>query len=374
MKIHLIRSPEYSIEDLTEVYGLLNSFKGPMKFEMNDHQFNKKDFYFLNYDLYPEHNFNFESDKKKKEFIKELGYPLSFEELFSLCDSFRKKKRIKRNDYVVLITNRFNSLNWFSHCNNKKNIFIHAAEWEKFYIKAHHKYPVAYQVIENVLQNLMEIESLDGFNEFVHYHVRGCINDFCKDKREVILKLRTADICGSCLKRIEERDIEHEIINQTFQILEGLRSQFLFKKNVIRDKGPYTLLIDENYNFYIPQLGNVELKLTPLYKAIYILFIKNPEGIRLKDLDDHKSQLMKIYKEMEPPVLKNKENGLTTFEKTIKELTHPTDGTFSINKSKINKIIKDQLGDHLSKSFQISGKPGSPFRINLSRELIDIRF
>ncbi|MEZ4823162.1 MAG: hypothetical protein R2942_12390 [Ignavibacteria bacterium] len=175
-----------------------------MKFEMNDHEFDKKDFYFLNYDLYPHHNFKFDSDKKKKTFIKELGYPLSLEELFSLCDSFRKRYRIRKNDFVVLITNRFNSLNWFSHCNADKNAFIHAAEWEKFYINAYHKYPVAYQVIENVLEPYGS--GITGrYNEYVSLSCKRMHNDFCKDKREVILKLRTADICGSCFKRIEEK-------------------------------------------------------------------------------------------------------------------------------------------------------------------------
>ena len=219
MKIHLIRSPEYEIENQNEVYQLLKSYKGPMEFVMNGYEFSKKDFYFLRYELHPGHNFRFDSDLKKNSFIKERGYPLSWEELFSLCDHLRDEFRIKRNDFVVLLTYRFNSLNWFSHCNKEKNAFIHAAEWEKFSVNAHHKYPVAYQVIENVLQNLMGIDSSDGKNEFVHLDVKGCINDFCQDKREVILKLRTADICENCLNRILKNKIPSNLIDQVFQIL-----------------------------------------------------------------------------------------------------------------------------------------------------------
>ncbi|HMQ67675.1 MAG TPA: hypothetical protein PKA90_07160 [Ignavibacteria bacterium] len=367
IKIHLIRSPEYSSEDLTEVYELLNSFKGPMNFEMNDHEFNKKDFYFLNYDLYPRHNFKFDSDKKKKEFIKELGYPLSFEELFSLCDSFRKENLIGKNDFVVLITKRFNSLNWFSHCNNKKNVFIHAAEWEKFYIKAHHKYPVAYQVVENVLQNLMDIESLDGYNDFVHYHVRGCINDFCKDKREVILKLRTADICGSCMKRILNMNIPNSLIDQVFQILEGLRAQFLFNKAIKRFTGPYGLIVNDDYKLLMPHLGNTELKLEPLFKALYILFLKNPDGIRLNDLYNYKEELKNIYKRINLNVTPEEINN------RIIDMINPVEGSFNEKKSKINRRIKDQLGKTESEHFKISGNRGMPFKINLSPANIDIR-
>lgn len=367
MKIHLICSPEYNIEDLKEVYELLNSFKGTMEFYMSEYEFNKMDFNFLNYELYPEHNFKFESDKRKKTFIKELGYPLSFEELFSLCDSFRRKRRIRRNDFVVLITNRFNSLNWFSHCNADKNIFIHAAEWEKFHIRVHHKYPVAYQVIENILQNLMDIESLDGYNEFVHYHVRGCINDFCKDKREVILKLRTADICGSCLKRILEKEIPNSLIDHIFQILEGLRIQFLFNKGINRFTGPYGIIVNDDYMLLMPHLGNTELKLEPLFKTLYIFFLKNPDGIRLNDLVHYKEELKNIYKHINLYVSPEE------IDKRINDLINPIEGSFSEKKSKINKRIKDQLGKTDSVFFQISGNRGMPFKINLSPANIDIR-
>lgn len=368
MKIHLIRSPEYETENLKEVYQLLNSYKGPLKFVMNDYEFEENDFYFLRYKLHPHHNFKFESELKKIAFIKERGYPLSFEELFTLCDHFREQFRIKKNDYVVLLTYRFNSLNWFSHCNNKKNIFIQAAEWEKLYIKVHHKYPVAYQVIENILQNLMEIDSEDGYTEFIHYHVRGCINDFCKDKREVILKLRTADSCMSCLKRIVDKEIPGDLIDQVLQILEGLRTQFLFKKGINRITGPFSIFIDEDNKLLIPQLGNKELQLEPILCTLYILFLMNPDGIKLKDLVDFKTELKKIYKFMNPNTHPEQ------IEKSINDLTNPIGGSFSQKKSKINSNIKKQLGDTYSKDFLISGAKGQPFKINLSLQNKDIRF
>lgn len=366
MKIHLIRSPEYELENLKEVYELLNSYKGPMEFTMNDFLFDKNEFPFLQYELYPKHNFRIESEMKKVKFIKDWGYPLSWEELFKLCNYFRKKHRIKKNDFVILLTYRMNSLNWFSHCDKDNNAFIHAADWDKYYIRAHHKYPVAYQVIENVLQNLMEVDSLDGYNDFVHYYVRGCINDFCKDKREVILKLRTADICGSCYKRIIQKEIPIDLIDQVFQILEGLRSQFLFKKGINRTTGPFSIVVD-NYKLLIPQLGNKEIILEPLFSALYILFLKNPDGIKLKDLTEYKHELKTLYKYLNPNVPPDDN------EKRINELTNSLGGSFSQKKSKINKKIKEQLGETISQHFQIKGKPGQPFRINLSASNIDIR-
>ncbi len=368
MKIHLIRSPEYETKNLNEVCQLLSSYKGPLEFEMNGYEFAKDEFYFLQYALYPFHNFKFKSGFKKTNFIKDFGYPLSWEELFSLCSHFRRKFNINKNDFVFLLTYRVNSLNWFSHCNEERNGFIHAADWDKYYVQAHHKYPVAYQVIENVIQNLMKIETIDGPGEFVHFYSMGCINDFCLDKRQVILKLRTADICSDCFKRILKMKIRPDLIDQVLQILEGLRAQFLFKKGINRIAGPFSIVIDENFKLLIPQLGNKELILEPLFSTLYILLLKYPEGIRLKDLSDHNKELKNIYKKMNPNLSK------TQIDKSIYELTKPISGSFSQKKSKINKKITAQLGETISRQFQITGNRGEPFRISLSPDNTDIRF
>lgn len=368
MKIYLIRSPEYSSENLKEVFELLKTFPGPLEFVMKDYQFDKNEFYFLQYELYPNHNFKFESKIKKINFKKERGYPLSWEELFSLCTHFRKKFTVKKNDFVVLLTNRVNSLNWFSHCNEEKNVFIHAADWDKLYIKANYKYPIAYQVVENVLQNLMGIYSTEGNNEYAHLRPRGCINDFCKDKREVILKLRTGDICETCLKRMITREIPAHLIDQVFQILEGLRNQFLFKKNINRIAGPYSIYFNDDKKLIIPQLGNRELKLEPLLSTIYIFFLIHSDGVLMKNIVNHSSYLRKIYRILNPNTTPDQ------VKNTIEQLTKNDNKLLIQKKSKINKDIKKQLGNSIAEDFLISGSRGKPFKINLSLENKDISF
>jgi len=368
MKIHLIRTPEYDRNDLEEVHQILNSFSGPMKFKLNNFEFDKKNFYFLQEKHTTHANYRFESDIRKKMFKTERGFPLSWEELFLLCETYRKKKKIPKKDFIFLITHRNNTMNWFSHCNKERNGFIHAGDWEKFNVKVHHKFPVAYGVVENVLQTLMEINSENGLDECIHYQSQGCINDFCHDKRQVILKLRTADICESCLKRIQEMAISMNLVDQIFQILEGLRAQFLFRKGINRIAGPYSLIVDENYNLYVPQLGNKQLLSEPLFRTLYIFLLQNPEGILLKDLMKHRTELIQIYSRLSPYQTKRE------IEKRINDLSNPLFGSFSQKKSKINRNLKNLLGDTIAESFLISGKRGTPFKINLSPENIDIRF
>lgn len=354
-KIHLIKTSEYKAEYLKEIYYLLSSFKGPMEFKISNSETDRNKV----------KNNTFRN--KQKETDNSI-FLLSWEELFSHCRTYRKKNRIDKKDFVFLITNRYNMLNWFSLCNEVRNGFIHADGWEQYNVKTHHKYPVAYQIIENVLQVLMDIDLDNKDEDCIHYQSRGCINDFCLDKKQVILKLRTADICETCFKRLKSRNIPPQLLDQIFQILEGLRTQFLYKKDINRITGSYSLVADKNYRLLIPQLGNMELLPEPLFRTLYIVLLKNPDGIKLNDLVSYKNQLIEIYQKLQPNISKME------CIKRIEDLINPVGGSFSQKKAKINRGLINKLGDTISKSFLIKGKRCEPFRINLSPEQTDIRF
>ena len=67
----------------------------------------------------------------------------------------------------------------------KENIFIYGEEWE-YYTKKDAKYGIAYQVLENIFQSLIDLNIDDVDNEpNIHVPSIGCINDMCMDKVDV---------------------------------------------------------------------------------------------------------------------------------------------------------------------------------------------
>ena len=116
---------------------------------------------------------------------------------------------------MVLLTNRKNALNWFSASDESNNIFVHAADWE-LYTKVNPKYAIAYQVLENVLQVLMKADIYHAPNEFIHEIPRGCMNDLCKRKQEIIIKLQTGNICADCIARIRSEGASEAIFLALF--------------------------------------------------------------------------------------------------------------------------------------------------------------
>lgn len=62
MKVYLLRAPEYEVEAFNDVCDFLISYNGPIEFVRTSYEFDKKDFYFLQYELFPFHNFKYPSN------------------------------------------------------------------------------------------------------------------------------------------------------------------------------------------------------------------------------------------------------------------------------------------------------------------------
>ena len=136
-------------------------------------------------------------------FIEEK-IPLMFEKddfkwnsFFEDCSEYRKKNNYAETDFLVVLTELRNESNWFSgfSLDGERNIFIHASEWEN-YIYSEPQFPIAYEIVANVLQSLSFAKLGEDIFKYVHREPIGCMNDMCSWKPDITFKLRTSDICA----------------------------------------------------------------------------------------------------------------------------------------------------------------------------------
>lgn len=241
MKVHLIKTPEYDITNYWEAYEVLASPAGPLNFDARAYEFNTAQFPFL---------------KNKR---------LSWEELLALCAFYRKTFSIPSQDFIILLTNLKNDLNFFSYYDEYRNAFVQTSGWEQI-INAPHKFPVAYQVVANILRILMKMPP--GLpNPWFHTHTIGCMNDLCANKKEIIIKLRTGDICSECLCKMKEAQVDDEIIDHAIGLFETIRKQLLFVQGFTRNITPKTVTVDQSGKIMI---GDKEIKLDYLPKTLFI--------------------------------------------------------------------------------------------------------
>lgn len=338
MNIHLIKTPEISDERYFSLIDYLSNFKGPLNYTggLSNSSFHKQTPLFDN--------------------ILNNKY-FSFEDFSLLCNSYRSFADIPKESVTVLLTSVRNVSNWFSYFDTNRNVLIHTDDWEH-YVNADEKYPIAYEIAQNVLQSISGVNIDLDLENYAHFDPIGCMSDFCGSKKDIILKLRTGDICINCLDKLNQCGIDEEIINQTIEIFESVRSQLLFKNGFRKNIKPKVVKIDARGNI---EIGDSTMQLNPLESTLFIFFLLIGKGISLNDLNEYKSSLLNIYLQIRP-------NG---DEGKIDKLIKPKGmGTFPKNKSSLNKKLREQLGEPLVNFYCIEGMRGGSYHISLPSEYI----
>ena len=111
--------------------------------------------------------------------------------------------------------------------------------------------------------------------------------------------------------------------------------------------------------------GYQEVKMSPLDKAVYILFLKHPEGINFSYLPDYREELMEIYKKLM--------NYRTTAAmlRSVEDVTDPTKNSINEKCARIRRAFVETFGSYNAEPYCISGPRGEAKRIELDRKYVD---
>lgn len=135
-------------------------------------------------------------------------------------------------------------------------------------------------------------------------------------------------------------------------------------------EGKYVLspiCIDRHYNIFLTDYGNQEVKMSTLPKALYLLFLRYPEGIRFKELYTYKNELYEIYSRI------TNRSDLSEIRKSIDNLVDMSQPDINQKCSRIRQAFRKIMDEHIAKHYYITGGRGKPKKISLPPELIDIR-
>ena len=127
------------------------------------------------------------------------------------------------------------------------------------------------------------------------------------------------------------------------------------------------LVVNNDLKIVLPNYNEVEVKMPAMCRAIYILFLKNPEGIALRDIGDHRAELEDIYSIVMPGRSEEKA------KEAIDNLLDPMSNTLNEYISKIKRCFKSCIiNEELASNYFITGKKGEPYRIALDSSLITL--
>jgi hypothetical protein len=380
MKVHLIKDSDVSNETFTEVFDLLNAIEGPLQFNCDINSlidFGEDDFIenvILDQKKF-ERGIKFsrsfysinESVSNEKE-PRKFTFPFSrkasnWKTIFDKCNHYRQRKQIGDNEFVLLLTEMSNDKNWFASLDEKMpyNGFIHTSDWNHF-IKCDDSFPIAYEVIALILQKHM-FNDYDELRTSVHMDPIGCLNDMCLAKKDIKLKMRTADVCGDCMEKLKGK-LSFAEINQALNILESLRIKMLFSQSFKQNVPLSRLVIDNKKRIFLPDFGNIEIKLRPLEKTLYLFYLDHPEGVGLSFLRGKREEMYEIYGKI------SSLGSLDEMKGRIDDMVDVTKSSAFEKISKIKATFVKAIGEELAKNYYIQGGNGEVKSVILDRNLI----
>ncbi len=370
MKVHLLKSIEVDTALFTKVVDFLQSIPGPIQFVFDIHAttyFEDEEVFM--YQIRDKEHF----EKKITPHVsvnncKVMDFPMERETttwggLFKKASQYRKENNIPNDEFVILLTDIANKENWFAALDEKMpyNGFIHTDDWD-YYIKCSAAFPIAYEVIALILQKHM-FDGLYDLRTKIHQSPIGCVNDFCLHKNEIILKLRTGDVCEECIERAAEK-ISLPELHHSLQIMSSLREKMLFAQNLKRYSPLSKLYINKKNKIYLPDFGNIEIKLRPLEKALYFLFLRHPEGLFHSSLSEHRKELYEIYASISTM------GDLAEMKVRIDDMVNTLNDSASQKMSRIKRVFEEAIGPDLAKHYYIKGESGQKKGIDFDRSLL----
>ena len=118
------------------------------------------------------------------------------------------------------------------------------------------------------------------------------------------------------------------------------------------------LVITRDFSFILKDY-NAEVTLTPVHKALYILFLNHEEGIEFKDLSDHREELRRLYKLVSP------NSDPAKLDETVSRLTDPTDNAINEKCSRIKAAFGCLMDEYTLHYYMISSHTSRHFNSSM---------
>lgn len=162
-------------------------------------------------------------------------------------------------------------------------------------------------------------------------------------------------------------DLTIEIQQRIVELRKRGVQLYLLNKLVEEQPTLSRLVITKDFRIFLSDYNNMEITMSPLPKAVYLLFLKHPEGISFKRLRDYYTELLDIYKQISNRVIES------NIESSIRDLTDPTKNSINEKCARIREAFFKQFDSAYAQHYYITGKRGEPKKITLPRELVDLQ-
>ena len=165
------------------------------------------------------------------------------------------------------------------------------------------------------------------------------------------------DTFNSQIVEEDTSDLIEEVKERIAKLRQRGISQYILEQLIHPDDRLSRLVITKDYRLLLPDYNNMEIKMEPLVKAVYLLFLNHPEGILFKHLPDYREELANIYVKLKPIGLSDRAL------QSIEDVTNPMLNSINEKCARIRGAFVGQFDNHMARR-------GEAKKISLSRELV----
>lgn len=125
------------------------------------------------------------------------------------------------------------------------------------------------------------------------------------------------------------------------------------------------LVISPRGKITLPDFDYAEVKMDLLSKAVFLLFLRHPEGIEFKNMPSYRRELRDIYYQ-----ITNRDNN-EAIEHSLDLLCNPVESN-SLNEkvSRIKRAFTNVMDERIARAYYIDGPAGGIRKISLDRALV----
>ena len=125
------------------------------------------------------------------------------------------------------------------------------------------------------------------------------------------------------------------------------------------------ILVTKDYRILLPDRFDTEIRMRPLVKTVFLLFLRHPEGIRFGELPDYRDELLDLYKGV------TRRPSGPELERSVDRLVSPRDNSIHEKAANLAATLARYFRPEQLPAYTLTGKAGTPKRIRLDRTLVE---
>ena len=198
--------------------------------------------------------------------------------------------------------------------------------------------------LSGVLLNTHEIDNGKCYYSHVNWYDDAYWSDL-KEHGELIAEIDLR------IHQLQERGVDSLILKKILN-------------NIVDDNRPLSkVTITKDLRIILNDYGEMEIRMEPINKAIFLLFLKHEEGIRIKELCNYRSELESLYTRLSHDDREKR-------QECIDKIIDPTNNSINEKISRVCQAFIARFEDDLASNYYIKGPRGEAKGICIDRTMV----